>query len=327
MSNDTPSRLRNCCITINNWVDEDVTRLRELADVGYIVVAAEVGASGTPHLQGYIQFTKKVGFKWLVTALARRAHILEARGTAAENTDYIKKGSQPHDEWVAHKTAGPNYGQDLQLICEQGEPKVQGKRNDLDAIVASVKEGKRFREIAEDHPIEFIKFSKGIEAYYAANALSRDFKRPLKVEVFYGPTGTGKTYRAMTEHPDAHKQSATMGGWWNGYDNHTVVILDEFRGQIKFAELLQILDVYPVKIQVKGGHRELVHEHVIITSPVHPKNWYPNLTREQEGLVDQLKRRIAKVWYLGARFAEPEDHTDLPWTIAAPDPFAQFGSP
>lgn len=48
---------RAICLTINNYVDEEVVqKLLNDDRFSYIVVGREVGASGTPHLQCYAEF-------------------------------------------------------------------------------------------------------------------------------------------------------------------------------------------------------------------------------------------------------------------------------
>ncbi|XP_052816402.1 uncharacterized protein LOC128242984 [Mya arenaria] len=64
-------------------------------DVGYICWGREVGASGTPHLQGFVQFKKRIR----MTALKKikpfdRAHLEKRRGTAPEARDYTAKDDE-----------------------------------------------------------------------------------------------------------------------------------------------------------------------------------------------------------------------------------------
>jgi len=327
-------KLRNMCFTINNPdVDSDKARLEALP-VAYCVGYAEVGDSGTPHIQGYCEFTKQVKFSAIVGALEGRAHIEPRRGSRAQAVDYCRKGEQPHAEWSERGTAGPAYGLNAKKLFEWGVAKEQGKRSDLDGVVADLVCGKRLSEIAEANPIQFIKFSKGIQAYHSAVEKPRDKHTPLEVEVYYGPTGTGKTWQALlqSDPENVFKYSITCATWFDGYDGHHTVVFDEFRGQLPFGMFLQLTDVYPLKVQVKGGFREWKPNKIIITSPVHPAQWYdPAVLAKKEGSIDQLKRRITKITYFPAAnkdnhgAAQYIDKTDVDWPSASDQPAFDFG--
>lgn len=61
----TRPQLRNACFTINNPEDPQgfLALLQVREEISYFVVGNEVGASGTPHLQGYVEFTRPMDFK------------------------------------------------------------------------------------------------------------------------------------------------------------------------------------------------------------------------------------------------------------------------
>lgn len=88
-------RARGYCFTINNYAEEDVGRLREIDfeehRIRFLVCGREVGASGTPHLQGYVQFLSARDFAIVKRMLPAGAHIEAAKGTPRQNYDYCTK--------------------------------------------------------------------------------------------------------------------------------------------------------------------------------------------------------------------------------------------
>lgn len=147
----------------------------------------------------------------------------------------------------------------------------------------------------------------------------RDPAVPMDLIVHYGPTGTCKTRKALHDMPGAYKWSATQGSWFDGYDGHKEVVIDEFRNQIPFGAFLNLTDRYPMKVGIKGGFKEWKPEKIIITSPVHPALWYAEKLAGNDGNMDQLKRRIAKIYYFKVKTTKleevvVEDHTDHDWS-------------
>lgn len=79
------------CFTLNNYTELEYQNI--LSTVSrYIIVGKEIGAEGTPHLQGYIAFEKKIR----LTAIKKkdgfeRAHLESSKGTPLQASDYCKK--------------------------------------------------------------------------------------------------------------------------------------------------------------------------------------------------------------------------------------------
>lgn len=83
---------RRYCFTINNFTPEDEQRLTALADgCKYLVYGRERGASGTPHLQGFVIFNSSVVFSTAKNKIGQNAHLESARGTSDQASDYCKK--------------------------------------------------------------------------------------------------------------------------------------------------------------------------------------------------------------------------------------------
>ena len=87
------------CFTLNNYTENEYGALVQLfssvADKYFFIVGKEVGASGTPHLQGYIE--KKTGrFRPLPMFEVKRnntqcMHFEKAKGNRAQNYKYCSK--------------------------------------------------------------------------------------------------------------------------------------------------------------------------------------------------------------------------------------------
>lgn len=91
------SRGKRWVFTLNNYVDEDVERLRifgESDDCGYLVYGREVGVGGTPHLQGFVLFVDRKRFIQVQAVLGRRCHIESARGTNQQAREYCVKDGE-----------------------------------------------------------------------------------------------------------------------------------------------------------------------------------------------------------------------------------------
>ena len=56
-------RSRSWCLTINNWKEEDLEKLKNKVKYKYIIVGDEVGENGTPHLQVYFHLNSQAYFK------------------------------------------------------------------------------------------------------------------------------------------------------------------------------------------------------------------------------------------------------------------------
>jgi len=97
-------RSNRICFTLNNYTEEECAQIETvlnqlLKNIEYCIIGKEVGANGTPHLQGFIHFHHSflkardgTLTKWrsLIPALAR-AHMESAYGTDDQSRDYCAK--------------------------------------------------------------------------------------------------------------------------------------------------------------------------------------------------------------------------------------------
>lgn len=263
---------RGWCFTLNNYTEAETAALLSLPvdSYDYFIVGQEVGAEGTPHLQGFI-YGEKRRFASIKKMLGDRAHIEVAKGTPQQNKTYCSKEGR--------------------VLVEAGICPAQGKRKDIEVVREVLRATGRVADVVE--------VATSYQSIKAAECIIKYIEVP-RTEVptiiwLWGPTGTGKT-RAAIEMCGADTWiSGKNLKWWEGYDGHRNVIIDDFRADFcTFHELLRILDRYPYRVEVKGGSRQLLANRIVITSCAPPDQVY--CTREDIG---QLNRRITTITYVG----------------------------
>lgn len=267
------------CFTKNNYSDLDIQLLKDFECV-YLIFGKEVGETGTPHLQGYLEFKKNCPLQFsAVKARLERVglmgfHLERAMGNAAQNILYCSK---ENDFW------------------EKGErPKGQGKRTDLDVCCEAISEGKTMNDLIHEFPSQVVKFQRGLEFLIQARSPRRSWK--TEVWWLHGVTGSGKSRYAWHTCPDAYMKSSAHK-WWTGYIGQEAVIIDDYRPskEMPFAFMLNLLDRYPLSVETKGGMVEFVAKKIYITSPYTPQMTCDHLEwlgTEEKG---QFLRRIDHV--------------------------------
>jgi len=288
-------RARNVCFTLNNYQNEDIERLVINEDIQYIIYGKEVGTEGTPHLQGYCEFTKQYGLKKIKQILGQTAHVESRRGTQTQAIDYCKKDGD---------------------FVELGEKKEQGKRKDLTELKGLVDEGKSQVEVVTN--CENFQQIRYVEKLFEYKPLSTTYKKK-EVYWYYGPTGTGKTKAAYELIEETKKDFwvSTLDGskWFNGYWGQPIALLDELRAKdYPYSQLLRLLDGYEVRLPYKGGFCIWNPDIVIITTPLSPEETYRGQMEFTDGGIDQLLRRIVTV-----KKFEKEKPLNIPTIFESPN--------
>lgn len=119
----------------------------------------------------------------------------------------------------------------------------------------------------------FVSCFRGLNYYRLLTSTPRNHE--TKVYVYQGPTGTGKSKYAMETYPNAYWKQRS--NWWDGYQDHEDVVIDEFYGWLPFDLLLRLCDRYPLHVETKGGNVNFVAKSIIITTNQVPERWYKNV--------------------------------------------------
>lgn len=236
---------------------------------------------GTPHLQGYVEFSKSKSFN-TVRNIFRNNHVEARAGTREQAHQYCSKVDTRQD--------GPwGFGE-----WHFTQP---GKRSDLTQFVKAIQDGKTNKELVELHPATYLRYSQHAERVRVAIIPPRDFK--TTVIIHHGEPGAGKSYSARKRFPNAYWKMANTK-WWDGYQGHSDVVMDDYNSPwISWAELMQIMDEGPCLLEVKGAAVQYRAKNLVITTNVHPCDWYQNAKKERGDNFypnESLVRRIDEWW-------------------------------
>lgn len=194
-------------------------------------------------------------------------HIEQRFGTQEQAINYCKKNGEYY---------------------EFGEPCYLCKRNDIKNLID---EFKTIEEVKYRYTHVYCVYRNWLKDICNDKMIaSIPEVRYVDVYAYIGKTGSGKTYKAITENAGnyfkltCHDTNLSF----DGYNGEKVLIIDEFYGWIKYNFFLQVLDVYKLCIPVKGGftYDQLIK--VIITSNKAVSEWYPNV-RDQSALNRWIK--------------------------------------
>ena len=279
---------------LNNPTEQEVQHLLHQGDLvqserhthlTYLVWGHEIApTTGTPHLQGYAEF-KQSTWSTIRDFLGARMAFKSCQASGDANDRYCKKDGQ----YRCFGTIRPG----------------QGARTDLSDVAAAVLEGKKVAHVANEYPVQFIKYHQGITKLIGLQEPQR--RQKPWVLWLWGPPGTGKSKSAfeIAERCNSfyYKDLTT---WWDNYEQQECVILDDFRpntgdrtnndSTISYQYMLKLLDRYPLMVQRKGGYMNFNSSIIIITAPMTPRDMFAHVTED----ILQLTRRIDHVVHFPA---------------------------
>jgi hypothetical protein len=279
------SRHRNWVFTLNfDPLDYEFGRpeLPALpAGAKYLVYQHERGEQDHDHYQGYIELRAPQSLGWLKRNVLDRAHFEPRRGNADQARAYAMKEES--------RVAGP---------WEFGEyvPPNPGRRTDIEAIHQQLVANVPVPDIIREHATALRLIRNLVAAQGLLAPSRRQFDPDVKVVVYWGEPGMGKTRRAYADAGEDYYLKSPSNKWWDGYTGQSTVIVDDYGGdrmESKWgvADFKQWTDKYPVTLEVKGGVVRANWKLLIFTSNYEPAHWY-----HDNG---PILRRIDKTVYFG----------------------------
>lgn len=176
------------------------------------------------------------------------------------------------------------------------EPK-QGERGDIRENVEMLTKGEiTVDELALKDPINFSMYQRLYEKINNIK-LQKNWRTTMtKGYWFWGGTQCGKSHNAFTKFGIAKDETHYVKNlnvmWWDGYSQQDIVIMNEFRGEIKYNELLDLVDKWPKTVPIRNQRDVPFNsKKLVITSSKPPEEIYMKIMDHQEKL-EQLERRF-----------------------------------
>jgi len=211
----------------------------------YCIAGREISpTTGTPHLQGYVEFTNARTLT-AVLSLLPGCHVEPAKGTPTQCREYSIKDNQFRECGTPPKDPGTR----------------EKQRWEHARTLAS--EG-RFTEIPADI---YIRYIGNLERIYRSNLPTLE---PLATTAglwIMGPSGTGKSRGVRERYPTLYPKP--LNKWWDGYKDNKEVLIDDVdpSHQAWIGSFLKIwADHYPFIAEKKGGSCMIRPERIIVTS-------------------------------------------------------------
>lgn len=249
-------RARAFSITMNNYTADHIAWLSSL-ECKYLIYGKEIApTTGTPHLQGYVYFNNPRTVRSLIKKLYG-FHIEVAKGTPEQNITYCKKDGDFFESGVPPMSQeekgnkGLEYWQQQKTLAQSGD-------------------------IEKCDPKLYLTHYRTLKAIAFDSIAKRKYDDVTTKHLwYYGPSRTGKSRKARTEHPDAYLKLCNK--WWDCYNGQEVAIIEDF--DRRHSELIPFLKVwadrYPFPVEVKNGVTKIRPRLIIVTSNYHPSEiWF-----------------------------------------------------
>ncbi|MBO4905164.1 MAG: replication protein [Lachnospiraceae bacterium] len=305
---------RKWLLTINNPIEHEMSHdeikrvLNGIKNIEYWCLCDEVGIQDhTLHTHVFIYRPSPIKFTYLKENFPS-AHIDYCRGTCLQNRDYVRK----EGKYAGSSKEDTNLRDTFEEYGSCPEEK-QGHRTDLDTLYSFIKDGMSDVEIMEADP-SYIKHLDKIDKVRQSIKAEqyKNIFRDMTVEYWYGVTGSGKTRSVLERY--GYENVYRVSDYTHPFDSYKcqdILVLDEFRSDLKIGLMLNLLDGYPLDLPCRYNNKVACFTKVYIISNVGLDAQYSNIQREQKDTWLAFCRRIQCVKFFNEdglkKYGTPHD--------------------
>jgi len=272
---DIQKQYKTCAwfVTVCNYTEAQYDSICATEKIRYLVIGREIcPTTGTPHIHFFIYYKNDVSFPQMKKRFPN-AHLEVCRKFEA-CSKYCKKDG---------------------VFLELGKIPTQGARHDLELIKDQIINGRKVDDIVIQEPVIYHQYGRTLQKI--EDVYMRSIFRSERTEGLwlYGTSGCGKSHLAFEGfNPSTHYvwRFDTDNMWNDGYSQQDTIIIDDFRGQMKYSDLLNMLDIHPNFFVKRRGRESLpfTSKKVIITSSLSPQEVYKNIALNDS--LEQLTSRL-----------------------------------
>lgn len=203
------------------------------------------------------------------------------------------------------------------------------RETQLAKVRKRVKDGATMGDLLNDTEVAdtVMRTRQGVQAVidHAVSERGLKVRNNLKVRVYYGAPGAGKSRKAYEEAldfvggdpRDVFRFPPPVNGkiWWGSYRGQRAVIFDDYANWFPWSYLLNVTDRYPMEVEYKGGHIFLCADLIVFTSNIPVPYWQGSDTKKDEEVsLDHraaFERRLTRVLGFPAVGEEPQVMKDI----------------
>lgn len=262
------------------WVFTDFSmdlEALEATNCRYIVFGDEIApTTGRRHYQGFVYFDNVIG----------RATVQERLGVGKCWCNPMYSTPDACIKYCLKDGKG----------FERGDRPAQGKKCNKEEVKAYAMASTPIRQILDDTQASMHSI-RSLETMYRYYEAPRNWK--TDVYWFWGTPAAGKSrsvraHAVSTYGEGCYYEATETSQWFDGYDAHPVIIIDDFRESwISWQGLLRLTDRYGVRLPYKGGFRQCLAKAIYFTCIHPPTDAFPSLSYSEP--ITQFLRRLTHV--------------------------------
>lgn len=248
--------------------------------VQYACGCEEISDSGTPHIHIFFFAPGKKRFS-VIKKLFPNAHIEAAYGSCRDNRDYVLKAGKWEETEKAETSVKNSFWEYGVLPNERSE-----EEPELAGIMELLENGASTGEIVKSYPKYALRTRKIDELQSTLLHNTYDhITRGITLTYIFGPSNIDKfaivcnRYDLKTIYRIAYYPYNKRVPSFDSYNSQSVLVFDNFNGQIPLDTMTYFLSKYPVMLPARYMDKPACYSEVYIISDISPeilyfKPWY-----------------------------------------------------